>query len=297
MGSAPQDKTPLTVRTIKDLRAIVADWRQAGETIGMVPTMGALHKGHLSLVDTIRTETTRSIASIFVNPTQFAPHEDFESYPRTEEDDLSKLAAHGVDLVFIPSAREMYPGGFDTALTIGGPALELETEYRPHFFSGVAIVVAKLLLTCCPDAAIFGEKDYQQLLVIRQMARDLNLPTQILSGTTVREPDGLALSSRNAYLTREERLSATTLIKTLRETATAIEGQQAAPASLLATAKQTLTEAGFTVDYVELRNADNLSEVDETSADQANPLRLLAAAWLGKTRLIDNIPVDVPLSG
>ncbi|WP_350334644.1 pantoate--beta-alanine ligase [Coralliovum pocilloporae] len=275
------------VRTIEDLRKAVALWRQAGETVGMIPTMGALHPGHLSLVDQMNGKTDRSVATIFVNPTQFAPHEDFDSYPRTEDTDVQKLTRHGVDLVFIPNAREMYPEGFATSMTVGGPALGLETDYRPHFFSGVAIVVAKLLLTCSPDMAIFGEKDYQQLLVIRQMARDLNLPTQIIGGETVREPDGLALSSRNAYLSDEERRKATRLILTLRETAIALKaGRDTQTALDEAIAR--LTEVGFKVDYVALRNAETLAEIRDRTEE---PGRLLAAAWMGKTRLIDNIPV------
>ena len=204
---------PLVVSTIADLRALLAPRRAQG--IAMVPTMGALHEGHLSLVRAAGAPTV--VVSIFVNPTQFAPHEDFDAYPRTLESDLKKLAATGSPIVFAPSAREIYPDGFATMVTVGGPSAGLETDFRPHFFAGVATVVAKLLLAALPGRAIFGEKDYQQLLVIRRLAQDLGLPTEIVGAPIAREADGLALSSRNAYLDPRERSIAGNLNTVLRD--------------------------------------------------------------------------------
>ena len=203
-------KSPLpVVRTVAELRAVVAGWKAAGERVAMIPTMGALHSGHLSLIALGRERAQRTVASIFVNPAQFAPHEDFDAYPRGEAEDAAKLAEAGCDLLFAPNAREMYPEGFATTVNVAkGVSEPLEGLSRPHFFGGVATVVAKLLIQCGPDIAIFGEKDYQQLLVIKRMARDLDLPVEILGGPTTRERDGLALSSRNAYLTPDERKAA-----------------------------------------------------------------------------------------
>jgi pantoate--beta-alanine ligase len=274
-------------RTVADLRRRVSAWRAEGRRIGLVPTMGALHRGHLALVETMRATLDRVVVSIFVNPTQFAPNEDFASYPRDEAADLARLASTGADAVFAPATEEMYPPGFATAVSVGGPAEGLESDFRPHFFSGVATVVAKLLLSCLPDIAIFGEKDYQQLVVIRRMVVDLGIPTEIGAHPTLREDDGLALSSRNVYLTPEERKIAPRLHEVLQEVALGIRGQDE-PMDVLLRAHRALSDVGFKVDYLEVRNAETLAPVVERSKE---PLRVLAAARLGKTRLIDNVGV------
>ncbi len=283
----PTGRRPEVVRTIADLRARVGAWRANGERVALVPTMGALHAGHLTLVEEGFARADHVVVSIFVNPTQFAPHEDFQTYPRTEEADLDALAGLGADLVFAPSATEMYPLGNATRLEMGGPALGLETDFRPHFFGGVATVVAKLLIACGPDVAIFGEKDYQQLAVVRQMVGDLSLPVTIIGATTVREADGLAMSSRNAYLSSEERAIAPVLIAEMRRVAEVVrKGGDAT--SAVAAAREAILAAGFRqFDYLEIRNAVTLAAPREAG----EPLRLLAAAWLGRTRLIDNIAV------
>lgn len=279
---------PRTVRTIVELRREMAAWRAAGERVAMVPTMGALHAGHLALVAEARRRADRTLVSIFVNPTQFGPAEDLASYPRDEAGDLAKLVAHGVDLVFAPDAAEMYPPGFDLAIRVGGPTAGLESDVRPHFFAGVATVVAKLLTAALPDEAMFGEKDYQQLKVVEKLVRDLNLPVAIRACPTVREADGLALSSRNAYLTDEERRRAPALYAALAEAAAAIAAG-GEPEVALARARKRLDAAGFAIDYVELRDAETLEPV---SGLVGRPLRLLAAARLGSTRLIDNVGVE-----
>jgi len=278
---------PLTLRTVDELRALTGRWHAEGLKVAMVPTMGALHSGHLALVEAGREIAERIVVTIFVNPTQFAPTEDLAAYPRTEASDIEKLAALGVEAVFAPAAAEMYPEGHATTVTLAGPALGLETDFRPHFFAGVATVVSKLLIAGFPDFAMFGEKDYQQLLVVRRMVADLRLPTRIVGLPTVREPDGLALSSRNVYLTAEERQTAVTLPRTMREVAAAIRsGLQ--PAEAIDRGLAALRHAGFRPDYLALRNADTLAEPVDLASE---PLRLLAAAWLGRTRLIDNIAV------
>ncbi|CAN5124745.1 pantoate--beta-alanine ligase [soil metagenome] len=279
---------PPVDRTIASLRARVAAWRKAGETIAMVPTMGALHEGHLALVRNGRGRAARAVVSIFVNPTQFAANEDFGAYPRAEAADLAKLARVGTDAVFAPSVAEMYPAGFATAISVGGPSAGLETDFRPHFVGGVATVVARLLLACLPDIAIFGEKDYQQLLVIRRMVADLGIPVAIVGHPTLRETDGLAMSSRNAYLSAAERAVAPRLNAALRDAGAAIRASGDA-AGALTRARADLAAAGFAVDYVELRNAETLAPVADVRIE---PLRLIAAARLGKTRLIDNIAVE-----
>jgi pantoate--beta-alanine ligase len=279
--------SPIIHRTVDDLRSAVAAWRREGLRVGMVPTMGALHSGHLELVRAARERADRIIVTIFVNPTQFAPTEDFGSYPRTEASDIAKLEELGVEAVFAPNANEMYPAGYATTVSLAGPAIGLETDFRPHFFAGVATVVSKLLIAGFPDVALFGEKDYQQLMVVRQMARDLRLPTEIVGLPTIRETDGLALSSRNAYLSAEERQTATTISRAMRQAAETIRAGGDAEAAL-AEGRQTLTAAGFRVDYLVLRNADTLAEIVDVTKE---PRRMLAAAWLGKTRLIDNIAV------
>lgn len=280
---------PIIASTVEDLRRTVDAWRADGCTIGLVPTMGALHAGHLGLVETARKRVQKVVVSIFVNPAQFAPTEDFDSYPRTFNDDVKKLQPYGIEAVFAPNASNMYRPGFATSVRVDGPALGLETDYRPHFFSGVATVVTKLLLSCLPDAAFFGEKDYQQLRVIGQMVGDLNMPTEIVPVPTVREADGLALSSRNVYLSPGERAIAPRLHGELRAAAHAIRAG-GTPEMALKAARHSITEAGFKIDYLELRNAETLAPLDETTPP-GTPKRLLVAAWLGKTRLIDNIAV------
>jgi pantoate--beta-alanine ligase len=274
-------------RNPEALRAAVRAWRGGGRRIGFVPTMGALHEGHLSLVRAAKTQCDRVIASVFVNPKQFAPHEDFERYPRNEAADAAMLAEAGCDLLFAPEHTAMYPPGFGTAVIVSGVSTPLEGEMRPHFFGGVATVVAKLLIQCLPDAAYFGEKDYQQVLVIRRLARDLDIPVEVVGCPTVREADGLAMSSRNAYLSAPERAIAGKLNVVLKQAIAALRAGAPLPETE-AKAKQALIEAGFgVVDYVALRDAETLQPI----TDLARPARILAAAWLGKTRLIDNMAV------
>jgi len=272
---------------VADIRRRVGGWRQAGERVVLVPTMGALHDGHLALIRAAKADADRTVVSIFLNPTQFGPSEDLATYPRTWEADLAALARLGVDALFAPNVAEMYPDGFATTITVGGPGLGLETEFRPQFLTGVATVVSKLLIACIPDIAIFGEKDYQQLLVIRRMTADLGLPIAIAGHPTVREADGLALSSRNSYLSPDQRRVAPALYRVLTDAAAAISTDTPVDQALAA-ARTALQAAGFTVDYVALRNAETLAPVADLGAE---PLRLLAAAKLGKTRLIDNIAV------
>ncbi|HUO53485.1 MAG TPA: pantoate--beta-alanine ligase [Rhodoblastus sp.] len=276
---------PKVFREISALRRAVAQWRAAGDTIALIPTMGALHAGHMSLVAASRAHARRAVVSIFVNPTQFAPNEDFAAYPRTFEADLAKLAEAGCDGCFAPTASEMYPAGFSTKVIPAGPALAgLEDRFRPDHFAGVAQVVAKLLNQAQADCAFFGEKDFQQLAVIRRMAADLDIPTQIFGVPTLREPDGLAMSSRNVYLAADERARAVTLSRVLRDSAAAI--RSGAPLKdVLAGAAREIEGAGFVLDYVEARHAESLASV--TSLEEG-PLRLLVAARLGRTRLIDN---------
>ena len=280
-------KTINTVRTVDELRAIIADWRTAGHKIILVPTMGALHKGHLSLVRLAKEIGDRVVVSIFVNPAQFAPNEDFDSYPRTFEGDLEKLSELDTDLVFAPPRNEVYPPDFSTHITVEGLSDGLCGTSRPHFFGGVATVVAKLLNQCRPDIAIFGDKDYQQLLVIRRMSRDLDLGVEIIGGPIVREGDGLAMSSRNAYLTADERRRAPELHETIEDIAQGLaDGKSTRP--LLDKGHARLKEAGFDVDYLEVRNAESLAPINGKVQE---PARVFAAAMLGKTRLIDNIAV------
>jgi pantoate--beta-alanine ligase len=250
----------------------------------MVPTMGALHDGHLSLVKEARKDAETVLVSIFVNPTQFAPTEDFGAYPRNLDQDLAKLSGQA-DIVFTPSAKEMYPDGFATSITVGGPALGLESDFRPHFFGGVATVVARLLIAAEPDLAVFGEKDYQQLLVVRQLVRDLALPVEIMAAPTLREADGLAMSSRNAYLASDERRIAGRLNVILKEAAAAARSKTDLRA-VEGAAVEALWKAGFShVDYVAIRDAATLDHI--TTLER--PARILAAAKIGKTRLIDNM--------
>ncbi len=276
------------VRDINALRTQVAQWRGVAESVALVPTMGALHAGHIALVAEATKRAHRVVLSIFVNPMQFAPTEDFEAYPRSLEADVQKLAAAGGDLVFAPGTGSMYGPGFATTVNVAGPAtVGLEDKFRPDHFAGVATVVAKLLNQCRPDVALFGEKDFQQLKVITRMAQDLDLATEIFGVPTLREPDGLALSSRNLYLSVAERATAPQLYTALARCAEEFR-QGAAFETALEKARTTLAAAGFGVDYVEARHADTLAPV---AAIGAGPVRLLAAAKLGKTRLIDNIGV------
>ena len=275
------------IKTIAQLRECVDGWRIAGDKIVLVPTMGALHEGHLSLVKMAREAGDRTVVSIFVNPAQFAPNEDFGSYPRENAEDLQKLERLGVDLVFMPSREEIYPEDFSTHVEVPGLSEGLCGTSRPHFFGGVATVVAKLLNQCRPDVAIFGEKDYQQLLVIRRMARDLDTGVEILGGPVIREEDGLAMSSRNAYLSPRERKTAPLLHQAIREMAEGL-ANGGNIARLRETATGRLVQAGFEIDYLEVRNAENLAPLTTLAGD---PARVFVAAKLGKTRLIDNMAV------
>jgi pantoate--beta-alanine ligase len=275
------------VRSLEPLRAQVQAWRAAGESVALIPTMGALHRGHLELVRLAKARCVRAVASIFVNPAQFAPHEDFDRYPRDEAGDLAKLASVGCDLVWGPDRSQMYPDGFATKVVPDGAAEGLESDFRPQFFAGVATVCCKLFTQVGPDIAVFGEKDYQQLAVVRQMVRDLDLPLKIVGAETVREADGLAMSSRNAYLSAEERRIAPLLHRTIADVARAAAGR-ADVAAAVAGGKAALAAAGFKADYLEVRDAETLRPA---SPDAGRPLRVLVAAWLGKTRLIDNVAV------
>jgi len=275
-----------TVRTVKELRAEVTKWRKAGETVALVPTMGALHAGHLSLIGIAKNHATRIVASIFVNPAQFGPKEDFKRYPRDEAGDLAKLAQAGVDLVYIPHTAEMYPRGFATKVTLPSLTEDLCGAARPNHFEGVATVVTKLLLQCAPDVAVFGEKDYQQLLVIKQLVHDLNIPVQIVPGPIVREEDGLALSSRNGYLSAAERKTAPILHQVLSEAAAALANGEGCDAATSA-GRFKLEGKGFRVDYVAVRDPETLAPL---FGPIKGPARVMGAAYLGTTRLIDNVP-------
>jgi len=277
------------VRTVKELREAIAGWRRVGETVGLVPTMGALHAAHMALVDEARNHADRVVATIFVNPTQFGPDEDFSSYPRREARDIETLQKHGVDLLFAPGVEEMYPTGFETIVDVPDISRGLCGDHRPGHFAGVATIVTKLLLQALPDCAVFGEKDYQQLQVIRRLTLDLDIPVKIIGLPTVREADGLAVSSRNAYLSPADRAIAPAMHATLLDIADRVRAGEAAPVACAA-GHEALAAAGFSpIEYVEVRAADTLVPVDQAPAGA--PLRALAAAWLGETRLIDNIPV------
>jgi pantoate--beta-alanine ligase len=280
--------TPIPVsRTVADLRSRIGAWRREGRRIALIPTMGALHEGHISLVRLARETCDRVVASIFVNPTQFAPTEDFSTYPRTFDDDVAQLTRADCNLVWAPGVGEMYPDGFATRVVPAGAAEGLETDFRPHFFGGVATVCAKLFLQVAPDIAVFGEKDFQQLAVIRQMVRDLDLPLAIVGAPTTREADGLAMSSRNRYLSAGERRIAPLVHQVIVEVAARVRAGEAADAAC-ADAARTLADGGFaTVDYVAVRDAATLAAFDPAKGAG----RVLVAAWLGKTRLIDNVPV------
>jgi pantoate--beta-alanine ligase len=278
---------PKIVRNVTSLRRETARWREEGLSYAIVPTMGALHEGHLDLVREGFKRADRVVVSIFVNPKQFGAKEDLSRYPRDEEGDVEKLSTEGVPLIYAPTSDNIYPLDFSTTIHIEGPAKAgLEDKYRPHFFDGVATVVSKLFIQSGADFAMFGEKDYQQLMVVTRVAKDLDIPIEVVGIVTRREDDGLAMSSRNRYLSKIERTQATAIHKNLQQAAEKIRSgvnQQTATRA----ASRSLTTLGFKVDYVTARNAETLAVPQ--SADE--PLRLIAAAWLGKTRLIDNIAV------
>ncbi len=277
-----------TVRDPEALGARVRAWREAGETVGLVPTMGGIHDGHLALVRAARAASDRVVASLFVNPAQFGPDEDFGGYPRDEEKDAALIEAAGGELLYAPSVETMYPDGFQTTIKLAEVTKGLCGDHRPGHFDGVATLVAKLFIQCMPDAAWFGEKDYQQLVVIRRLARDLGLAVAVHGVATVREPDGLALSSRNAYLDARERTIAPILYRTLAALAEAVAGGKPPDAETVR-ARETLLDAGFaSVDYVELRDAQTLAPVEAVTRSA----RALAAGRLGGARLIDNVAVE-----
>jgi pantoate--beta-alanine ligase len=278
---------PKIVRNVTSLRRETARWKTEGLTYAIVPTMGALHEGHLDLVREGFKRADRVVVSIFVNPKQFGAKEDLSRYPRDEEGDVEKLNLEGVPLIYAPTPDSIYPLDFSTIIHMEGPAkVGLEDKYRPHFFDGVATVVSKLFIQSGANFAMFGEKDYQQLMVVTRVAKDLDIPIEVVGIATRREEDGLAMSSRNRYLSKTERLQATAILKNLQQAAEKIRGginQQTATRA----ASRSLTTLGFKVDYVTARNAETLAVPKSTD----EPLRLIAAAWLGKTRLIDNIGV------
>ena len=278
------------VRTVAALRGHLSVWRDRGETVALVPTMGSLHEGHLSLIRRARTQADRVVASVFVNPRQFGPSEDFDAYPRDEVADARLLASEGCDLMYAPSPDEMYPPGFSTSVSVGGVSEVLCGVARPGHFDGVATVVTKLLTQTLPDVAIFGEKDYQQLMVIRRLVRDLDLHTEILGAPIARAADGLALSSRNAYLTPAQRTTAGRLNVILGETVKALAGGgRIEPVE--ADMRTALAQAGFDkIDYLEVRAEGDLQRLGPGPV--SGPARVFAAVWLGKTRLIDNMAVE-----
>jgi pantoate--beta-alanine ligase len=287
--SAAEKRTrPTLIRALPALRQAVARARSARKIVALVPTMGALHEGHMALVRLAKCRADFVVVSIFVNPAQFAPNEDFATYPRTWESDIAALVSQGVDAVWAPSVATMYPDGFATGIAPGGPALAgLEDKFRPHFFGGVCTVVAKLLTQVAPDFAVFGQKDYQQLRVVTAMARDLDLPVRIVGAPTVREKDGLAMSSRNAYLSAGERKAAPTLYRVLKSCAASLKAGKP-PVATVADGRAEIERAGFVVDYFEARHAQTLAPIARLTD---GPVRLLVAARLGRTRLIDNIAV------
>jgi pantoate--beta-alanine ligase len=281
-------RSPTIVRTVPALRRAVDGLRARKATIALVPTMGALHDGHVSLVRLAKRRARKVIVSIFVNPTQFAPSEDFSSYPRTWKADVEKLAAENVDLIWNPDVKTMYPDGFATRITPEGPAtVGLEDRFRPHFFGGVATVVGKLFTQCRPDFAIFGEKDFQQLRVVTRMAGDLDLGVKVIGSKTVRERDGLAMSSRNVYLSPEQRGVASVLFRAMKQSAARLRAGEEIEATVAGAAGM-ITEAGFALDYFEVRHAETLAPI---ASVKDGPMRILVAARLGTTRLIDNIAV------
>jgi len=281
-------RSPIIVRTVPALRRALDSLRVRKATIALVPTMGALHDGHVSLVRLAKRRAAKVIVSIFVNPAQFAPTEDFGSYPRTWKADVAKLTAEKVDLIWNPDVKTMYPDGFATRILTDGPAIAgLEDRFRPHFFGGVTTVVGKLFAQCRPDLAMFGEKDFQQLRVVTRMAADLDLGVKVIGSRTVREADGLAMSSRNVYLSPEERRVAPTLYKAMKESAGRLRAGDNVRAAMGAGAEM-VVGAGFALDYFEVRHAETLAPI---ASVKDGPMRILVAAKIGKTRLIDNIGV------
>lgn len=279
------------VKDVRELREQLHEWREAGDHLALVPTMGNLHQGHLGLLKLAREDAERVVVSIFVNPTQFGEGEDYESYPRTLERDKRRLKRAGVDLLFVPDVETMYPFGTDGATSVTVPVLseELCGEARPGHFEGVTSVVSRLFSLVQPDVAVFGQKDFQQQLIIRRLVTDLHLPIRIVSGPTQRHDDGLAMSSRNSYLTAEERAIAPRLYAVLTETGKALQAGKEDFAQLEREAFDALSEAGFEPEYVSIRRAENLGVPDQDTDE----LVVLAAAWLGKARLIDNVIVGV----
>jgi pantoate--beta-alanine ligase len=281
-------RSPMIVRTVPALRRALDSLRAKKATLAMVPTMGALHDGHVSLVRLAKRRATRVVVSIFVNPAQFAPSEDFSSYPRTWKADVARLAAENVDLIWNPDVKTMYPNGFATRILTEGPATAgLEDRFRPHFFGGVTTVVGKLFTQVRPDIAIFGEKDFQQLRVIARMAGDLDLGVKVMGSRTVRERDGLAMSSRNVYLSAEQRQVAPELYRAMQESARRLRAGDDIAAAMAGGAEM-ITGAGFALDYFEARHAETLAPI---ASVRDGPIRILVAAKIGKTRLIDNIGV------
>jgi pantoate--beta-alanine ligase len=275
------------VRHYRELRAYVQRWRSGGKTVALVPTMGALHEGHLSLVRLARQHAKRVVVSLFVNPTQFGPREDFAAYPRDEQGDWHKLAAEKADLLYAPLIEDMYGEDFSTRVEVIGLTSGLEGAARPHHFAGVTTVVTKLFLQCLPDFALFGEKDYQQLLIIKQMVKDLNFPITIIPGPTLRAPDGLALSSRNAYLTANERNLAPHFHAVLNDVAGEIAAGRPVQEAVFI-GRDRFEGGGFRVDYLEARDAETFLPVE---SPLTAPARVLGAVVLGRVRLIDNVPL------
>jgi pantoate--beta-alanine ligase len=281
-------RPPMIARTLPSLRRALDALRVKKATIALVPTMGALHDGHVSLVRQAQRRATRVVVSIFVNPAQFAPHEDFDSYPRTWQADVAKLAAEKVDLIWSPNVKTMYPDGFASRILTEGPATAgLEDRVRPQFFGGVTTVVGKLFAQCRPDIALFGEKDFQQLKVVTRMARDLDLGVTVIGAPTVRERDGLALSSRNVRLSPGQRQAAPALYRAMKDTAKRLRAGDEIGAALASSARL-ITEAGFSLDYCEVRDAETLAPIVSV---EHGPARILVAATIGNTRLIDNLRV------
>ena len=283
------------IRTKKDLRAQVTDWHMNGLKVGMVPTMGALHHGHLSLIKEIQKHVDKVVVSIFVNPKQFGPNEDFDKYPRSETTDIEKLNEVNTDLLYAPEVSEIYPDGFLTVVSVAKITEGLCAAKRPGHFDGVTTVVTKLLLQCLPDVALFGEKDFQQYTVLKQMAKDLDMPTEVMCGKLIRDKDGLATSSRNIYLSEEERQIALEIPKTLNQIISDIEENRLPVEETLEKGKQHLLDSGFKeVQYLEIRQSDDLEPLSKTFAETSPILaRILVAAVVGKTRLIDNMPVKI----
>jgi pantoate--beta-alanine ligase len=281
-------RPPVIVRTIPALRRALDGLRVRKATVALVPTMGALHDGHMSLVQLAKRRATRVVVSIFVNPTQFAPSEDFSSYPRTWKADLARLDAENVDLIWNPAVKTMYPDGFATSILTKGPAIAgLEDRFRPHFFGGVATVVGKLFTQVRPDVAIFGEKDFQQLRVVTRMAGDLDLAVKVVGSRTLRERDGLAMSSRNVYLSPEQRRVAPVLYRAMKASAKRLRAGDDIAATMAGGA-DLIASTGFVLDYFEVRHADTLAPI---ASIYDGPMRILVAAKIGNTRLIDNIAV------